>query len=33
MPTLMRWPAYVAFIFVIILFGVYRSNQFIYFQF
>lgn len=32
-PTLVRWPAYVSFIFGIILFGVYRSSQFIYFQF
>ncbi len=32
-PTYVRWPAYVGFTFVVILFGVYRSNQFIYFQF
>jgi alginate O-acetyltransferase complex protein AlgI len=33
LPTLVRWPAYITFIFTLILFGVYRSNQFIYFQF
>ena len=33
LPTLMRWPAYIIFMFGVILFGVYRSNQFIYFQF
>lgn len=32
-PTLLRWPAYAGFIFAVILFGVFRSNQFIYFQF
>jgi len=30
---LARWPAYVAFVLVMILFGVYSSNYFIYFQF
>ena len=33
LPTPLRWPAYAGFIFAVILFGVYRSNQFIYFQF
>jgi D-alanyl-lipoteichoic acid acyltransferase DltB (MBOAT superfamily) len=33
LPTLVRWPAYIGFIFMVIMFGVYRSNQFIYFQF
>lgn len=33
LPTALRWPAYAGFIFAVILFGVYRSNQFIYFQF
>jgi len=33
LPTLIRWPAYVGFIFVVVLFGVFRSDQFIYFQF
>ncbi len=33
LPTLVRWPAYAGFIYVVILFGVFRSNQFIYFQF
>jgi D-alanyl-lipoteichoic acid acyltransferase DltB (MBOAT superfamily) len=33
LPTLLRWPAYASFIFGVILFGVYRSSQFIYFQF
>ncbi len=32
-PTILRWPAYISLIFVVILLGVYRSNQFIYFQF
>ncbi len=32
-PVAPRWCAYVAFVFVIILTGVYRSHQFIYFQF
>jgi alginate O-acetyltransferase complex protein AlgI len=33
MPTLIRWPAYVSFVFLVLLLGVFRSNQFIYFQF
>jgi alginate O-acetyltransferase complex protein AlgI len=33
LPMVVRWPAYAAFIFGVVLFGVYRSNQFIYFQF
>lgn len=31
--VLVRWPAYATFIFVVILFGVHRSSDFIYFQF
>jgi alginate O-acetyltransferase complex protein AlgI len=33
LPTVVRWPVYAAAIFVVVMFGVYRSNQFIYFQF
>jgi alginate O-acetyltransferase complex protein AlgI len=33
LPLLIRWPAYAGFFFLVVLFGVYRSNQFIYFQF
>jgi D-alanyl-lipoteichoic acid acyltransferase DltB (MBOAT superfamily) len=33
LPTLVRWPAYAAITFGIVLFGVYRESQFIYFQF
>jgi len=33
LPTAVRWPVYAAAIFVVLMFGVYRSNQFIYFQF
>ncbi len=33
MPTFVRWPAYAGFIFIVVLLGAYRSNQFIYFQF
>lgn len=33
LPTPIRWTAYIAFVFTIILFGVFRSHQFIYFQF
>lgn len=32
-PGVFRWPAYAAFIFGIILFGVFKSGEFIYFQF
>jgi alginate O-acetyltransferase complex protein AlgI len=32
-PIAVRWPAYIGVAFLILLFGVYRSNQFIYFQF
>jgi hypothetical protein len=33
MPMILRWPTYAAITFGIILFGVYRETQFIYFQF
>jgi alginate O-acetyltransferase complex protein AlgI len=33
LPTLIRWPVYASFTFIVILFGVFRSSQFIYFQF
>jgi hypothetical protein len=32
-PVVTRWPAYIALLLATALFGVYRSNQFIYFQF
>jgi alginate O-acetyltransferase complex protein AlgI len=32
-PVVLRWPVYVGFVLVIVLFGVYRNSQFIYFQF
>jgi D-alanyl-lipoteichoic acid acyltransferase DltB (MBOAT superfamily) len=32
-PVLFRWPAYVGFVLAVVLFGVYRQSQFIYFQF
>jgi D-alanyl-lipoteichoic acid acyltransferase DltB (MBOAT superfamily) len=32
-PTVLRWPAYASFVFLVILFGVHRSQEFIYFQF
>ena len=32
-PLIMRWAAYTSFVMVVILFGVYRKSQFIYFQF
>jgi D-alanyl-lipoteichoic acid acyltransferase DltB (MBOAT superfamily) len=32
-PLLVRWPAYTCFIFFVILFGIFRNAQFIYFQF
>ncbi len=32
-PLLIRWSAYSVFVFSIILFGIYRKGQFIYFQF
>lgn len=33
LPTFVRWPAYACLVFAVIMLGVYRSNQFIYFQF
>jgi hypothetical protein len=33
LPVLVRWPGYVAAVFAVVLFGVYRATQFIYFQF
>jgi len=33
LPTVVRWPAYASAVVAILLFGVYRNNQFIYFQF
>ncbi len=33
MPTYLRWPAYASIVCFVILFGVYQSAQFIYFQF
>jgi alginate O-acetyltransferase complex protein AlgI len=33
MPTALRWSAYGAFVMIVIMFGVYRNTQFIYFQF
>ena len=33
LPVLMRWPVYYAFLFFILLFGVFQHTQFIYFQF
>lgn len=33
LPSLARWPAYASIIFFVVLFGVYQSTQFIYFQF
>jgi alginate O-acetyltransferase complex protein AlgI len=33
MPFPVRWAVYIGFVFIITLFGVYRSSQFIYFQF
>jgi D-alanyl-lipoteichoic acid acyltransferase DltB (MBOAT superfamily) len=33
LPTALRWVGYVSFTFIILLFGVYRHTQFIYFQF
>ena len=33
LPLVLRWSFYLAFVFTIILFGVYRQAQFIYFQF
>jgi alginate O-acetyltransferase complex protein AlgI len=32
-PLVVRWSAYVLFVLTLVLFGVYRNNQFIYFQF
>jgi D-alanyl-lipoteichoic acid acyltransferase DltB (MBOAT superfamily) len=32
-PRAIRWPAYAGFIFFVVLFGVHRSQEFIYFQF
>jgi len=32
-PMALRWPVYVGFVLAVVLFGVYRQNQFIYFQF
>ena len=33
LPIVLRWPAYTAFVLGVVLFGVYRGSQFIYFQF
>jgi alginate O-acetyltransferase complex protein AlgI len=33
MPLMLRWAAYIFFVFGVILFGVFRGTQFIYFQF
>jgi len=33
MPGVVRWAAYAGFMFIVILFGVFRSGEFIYFQF
>ena len=33
MPIAIRWATYLAFVFTVILFGVYQATQFIYFQF
>ena len=33
LPSLARWPAYASIVVFVILFGVYQSSQFIYFQF
>ena len=32
-PLVLRWSAYTAFILGVVLFGVHRESQFIYFQF
>jgi D-alanyl-lipoteichoic acid acyltransferase DltB (MBOAT superfamily) len=32
-PLVIRWPVYAAFVLAVVLFGVYRKSQFIYFQF
>jgi D-alanyl-lipoteichoic acid acyltransferase DltB (MBOAT superfamily) len=32
-PLAVRWPVYVGFVLAVVLLGVYRQNQFIYFQF
>jgi D-alanyl-lipoteichoic acid acyltransferase DltB (MBOAT superfamily) len=32
-PVAVRWPVYAGFVLAVVLLGVYRSNQFIYFQF
>jgi D-alanyl-lipoteichoic acid acyltransferase DltB (MBOAT superfamily) len=32
-PVAVRWPVYAGFVLVVVLFGVYRKSQFIYFQF
>ena len=32
-PTVLRWPAYVGFMLAVVLLGIYRQSQFIYFQF
>ena len=33
LPFLTRWTAYASFVIAVIMFGVYRKSQFIYFQF
>jgi len=33
MPVFVRWPAYIGFVFMVVLIGVFRKAQFIYFQF
>ncbi len=32
-PVIIRWAAYASFVYITILFGIYRKAQFIYFQF
>ena len=32
-PLALRWPVYAGFVLAVVLFGVYRQTQFIYFQF
>jgi alginate O-acetyltransferase complex protein AlgI len=32
-PVVVRWPVYAGFVLLVVLLGVYRNNQFIYFQF
>jgi hypothetical protein len=32
-PLVLRWSVYAGFVLAVVLFGVYRNSQFIYFQF